>query len=1315
MSSASGSGGVNLISSFLTTVKADLDSPVTSNFGSRIFEYRSQAQHIADELDGDVIYFDRIRRVSKEVENLLVSLSRQMSALGSVAKESESNLVSDQIRNWNNNMIHPLDLLMSAPNELRNKGVDKACRDYDTKFVKAEAEAKKHAKSWAVEDDFYGILQTVGSTVTRQIQSGYSRGQFSHGELAEELTNERVAVEYELCKFLLGVGGVEDKKSSQLVRHFLELFRGQQQCCIERLKMTEQFRSDFETLEERMAVRSANSCQQRNALFDLKTRLESDYAGLRPTMNRRGRTESYNRGSRISVADTYGGTSTSSLGLGSFPVADNESSQDPVSGFHNSSESSSLTGFLYKKSNKKLHKQWQKRRCKVQDGCFWLSHSDVRFRLFVFFLIIFEFKNIFESLAPAKLSLLVSDCKPSSEGPRMFDLYCRDRTYHLQAESEAEAKSNREWGEWKKCVLAVRNLPGNHECADCSSTEEVQWLSNTGALVCIACSGAHRELGVHVSRIQSLDLDVISPVEFLLMTSNQILDVRNAYQVRNQRRFQIPLTTGNAVINHIYESDERNCNRWKPRAGCNSTDRQNFIQLKYREKAFVQKIEDADVLLLEAMRELNVEKAYKALLSPNITSVAFEEHGPFLDLIRQNNPLGLPIIQLVVQLGLQWTCEKGLPIPSPELILRNCVQSGNLDALCVLLYNRFGNSKEEAVLLRDLENLALKLGYTEITEVLRIAQSSSRGQLSQITIPWSLVISTSSSGTFLFTSIFARFLESFFPKKFYSLSGSLSQSSSSISPLARPSPEVIVEPLPSQVNVLMRNGTTIAVARDSSSVQKGTHFVSPDANRRSMSPSESHSRFSSGPLYSCSTYPVANPSCSFKGSTFGNSSNNNHFFKTFKSEFVSCFITGCAYNPLNTNSSNSSSSSKSLSKMLGIQEFSPNSANGNISSQPVAHHSETSVTRSLTHVTATPNYYAKVYHFEVPGSLKLSSASGKCNSHEEDLSLASSVPSSPAPSLPTQPKPKMYHRSASEYSQAVTNVGALRELHEQKLSSVALRKNLPTVPDRKLLFALYSSFKCYLGFLKPTTGMSSSFSMASSSVSLDPIPAAETAKKDERHPNASMKERGFEEDGLSGGKTGGRNIPLGDLAFDSEKKNKALTSFDNSRTSFVGPNEKTRLPSANSHVEMAAASDLKKPLHPNSPSSEITPVVPKTSKNTTSAALKLKPPVPTPRRGIGVGEGPQREYIRRCRALYDCVADNPDELSFKQGDVIVISKERIAGENDTWMEGYLASEPQRKGVFPITFWRLNLEGWKKYNEIDVYLLASNTHRVADKM
>jgi Arf-GAP/SH3 domain/ANK repeat/PH domain-containing protein len=45
---------------------------------------------------------------------------------------------------------------------------------------------------------------------------------------------------------------------------------------------------------------------------------------------------------------------------------------------------------------------------------------------------------------------------------------------------------------------------------------DVTWLSNRGALVCITCSGVHRELGVHVSRIQSLDLDFISPADFLV-------------------------------------------------------------------------------------------------------------------------------------------------------------------------------------------------------------------------------------------------------------------------------------------------------------------------------------------------------------------------------------------------------------------------------------------------------------------------------------------------------------------------------------------------------------------------------------------------------------------------------------------------------------------------------------------------------------------------------------------------------------------------------------------------------------------------------
>ncbi|RCN49525.1 PH domain protein [Ancylostoma caninum] len=63
-------------------------------------------------------------------------------------------------------------------------------------------------------------------------------------------------------------------------------------------------------------------------------------------------------------------------------------------------------------------------------------------------------------------------------------------------------------------VLALRQLPGNDRCADCSQIAP-DWASlNLGILICIECSGTHRNLGSHISRVRSLDLDTW-PVEFL--------------------------------------------------------------------------------------------------------------------------------------------------------------------------------------------------------------------------------------------------------------------------------------------------------------------------------------------------------------------------------------------------------------------------------------------------------------------------------------------------------------------------------------------------------------------------------------------------------------------------------------------------------------------------------------------------------------------------------------------------------------------------------------------------------------------------------
>ena len=53
----------------------------------------------------------------------------------------------------------------------------------------------------------------------------------------------------------------------------------------------------------------------------------------------------------------------------------------------------------------------------------------------------------------------------------------------------------------------LRSLPGNEECCDCGAPSP-DWASlNLTALLCVACSGVHRGLGVHVSKVRSLSLD----------------------------------------------------------------------------------------------------------------------------------------------------------------------------------------------------------------------------------------------------------------------------------------------------------------------------------------------------------------------------------------------------------------------------------------------------------------------------------------------------------------------------------------------------------------------------------------------------------------------------------------------------------------------------------------------------------------------------------------------------------------------------------------------------------------------------------------
>ncbi|XP_078352123.1 arf-GAP with coiled-coil, ANK repeat and PH domain-containing protein 3-like isoform X2 [Oculina patagonica] len=123
----------------------------------------------------------------------------------------------------------------------------------------------------------------------------------------------------------------------------------------------------------------------------------------------------------------------------------------------------------------------------------------------------------------------------------------------------------------------IRKIEGNTYCADCSAPRP-DWASiNLGILVCIECSGIHRSLGVHVSKVRSLTLDKWEELTVKFMEGR-----------------------GNDKVNRIYEGNLGE--HQKPTRDCTKEERKKFIRAKYIDRNFYIAEESSDQDLQAVMK-----------------------------------------------------------------------------------------------------------------------------------------------------------------------------------------------------------------------------------------------------------------------------------------------------------------------------------------------------------------------------------------------------------------------------------------------------------------------------------------------------------------------------------------------------------------------------------------------------------------------------------------------------------------------------------------------------------------------------------------
>ncbi|XP_022265794.1 arf-GAP with GTPase, ANK repeat and PH domain-containing protein 1 isoform X13 [Canis lupus familiaris] len=138
-------------------------------------------------------------------------------------------------------------------------------------------------------------------------------------------------------------------------------------------------------------------------------------------------------------------------------------------------------------------------------------------------------------------------------------------------------------------LQSIRNIRGNSHCVDCD-TQNPNWASlNLGALMCIECSGIHRNLGTHLSRVRSLDLDDW-PIELIKVMSS----------------------IGNELANSVWEESSQG--RTKPSLDSTREEKERWIRAKYEQKLFLAPLPCTELSLGQHLLRATADEDLRAVI-----------------------------------------------------------------------------------------------------------------------------------------------------------------------------------------------------------------------------------------------------------------------------------------------------------------------------------------------------------------------------------------------------------------------------------------------------------------------------------------------------------------------------------------------------------------------------------------------------------------------------------------------------------------------------------------------------------------------------